>query len=365
MIDTRTDSRLWSAGAVLLVLATAMTLGGAAAHAVAPDRGFLDARIQVLEVGAGLPATIKQLHATAPDEVQWVAWTVPNVDPAQSICCSGNGLYDPSPMVCNLETRNAFRGHRDSGARPPGDLRILLRLSGGEIERVGAYTSDCVLNAGGLRVALIEGVDPVASIRLLEATLAADRGKHVIDEALMAIASHADPAADEALARFAHRDSPRHLREKAAFWSGAERGRQGLTLLRGMLRQERDPAVLEQVVFGISLNDAEGALELLLDAARKDERPDVRKRALFWLSQRAGERVIGTLGEAVRDDPDAEVREQAVFALSQLPDGRGIPLLIELARTNRHGEVRRRALFWLGQSGDPRALDLIEQILAE
>jgi len=349
---------------ILISAAVALAAGGATV-AAPPDRGFLDARVEVRSAEGGLRQAIEALEATGGGEAQWVAWMVPAVDPERSSCCWNGRQDDVYPAVCNLESGNHFMGRRDDTPVRDGDLRVLVRLKDGGIDRVAAYSAGCGLNAGGLRVTVLEGVQPEASVRLLEGTLAAERGRRRHGETLMAIAGHAGPAADEALERSADRDSPRELREQAAFWSGESRGARGLTLLRRMLRQERDGRVLEQVVFGISLSDADGAGELLLDTARKDDRPEVRKRALFWLAQRAGDRAVEPLGDAVRDDPDAEVREQAVFALSQLPDGRGVPLLIELARNNRHPEVRKRAMFWLGESGDPRALELFEEILGE
>lgn len=345
----------------LVLVAMLFTAGVASAET--GESGFLNAEVRIVSAGSSVSEQVAQLRETT-DDAQWVAWQVPAVDPQEFRCCYGNGFGRTEPGTCKLESRNHFSGQRDGEVLRGGDLRVLLRLADGAVDKVHTYSSACPLDAGGRTVTVLDGVRPEASVRLLESIVTGDRGRKTHDETVMAIAGHAGPAADDVLARFAHRDSPRGLRGKTAFWLGAERGERGLTLLRTMLRQERDGDVLDKVVFGISLSKGTGAAELLVDAARNDERSEVRKKALFWLAQRAGQRVVETLGEAVRDDPDAEVREHAVFALSQLSGGRGIPRLLELARNNRHPEVREKAMFWLGQSGDPRALDLFEEILA-
>jgi HEAT repeat protein len=238
-------------------------------------------------------------------------------------------------------------------------VAILLRVSGGRIGRVAAYSPECGLDAGGRPFVWLTGVASAESLAYLDRLVSEERA----DDVLGAIAAHADPRADALLERQAQPGRPAQVREQAAFWLGVERGRPGYEALKRLLAANPDPDFREKAVFALSQSDVPEAVDTLIEIARRDRDPEVRGEALFWLAQEAGRRAAATLTDAIRDDPETEVKKKAVFALSELPDGEGVPHLIRVARDNRNPAVREQAFFWLGQSEDPRALEFLAAVL--
>jgi HEAT repeat protein len=245
---------------------------------------------------------------------------------------------------------------------------VLLRVQGGAVEKVRAFSEDCALDAGGLPFLWLTGVGARESLDFL-ATLARgaavgdSRSEDHVGPILAAIAVHADSGADAVLEKLAARGQPLELRNQAAFWLGNERGRRGFEILR-TATADPDPDFRQHLTFCLSQSPVPEALATLIRMARQDPEGEVRGQALFWLAQKAGDRAAATIHEAIRDDPEEEVKKNAVFALSQLHGDQAVTELIRVARTNRNPEVRKQAIFWLGQSRDPRALDFIEKILA-
>jgi HEAT repeats len=317
-----------------------------------------NAKMVTQPVSGSLARTIDDL---ARGQNVWVAYAVarlPGHDDGP--CCHD---WSGSKAKCRLDdTSMSFNDDKRPDATVDRELRVLLRLDDRRIDRVRIFGGHCAIDAGGAKILLLEGVDPQDSVELLAGLV--PRDEDLADEALAALAFHAEPSAGRALLKFTDASSPDWARAKAAFWLGSTRGEESLDRLQQMARKDPSGHVREQAIFAVSISDAPGAEDVLIDIARRDPRPDMRSKALFWLAQEAGQRIPETIKDAVDDDPNVEVKEQAVFALSQLPRDRGIPLLIEIARSaDRHPSVRRAAMFWLGQSGDPRALEFFEEVL--
>jgi HEAT repeat protein len=248
------------------------------------------------------------------------------------------------------------------------EMIVLLRSAGHRIGKVRAFSPDCELDAGGLRVVWLSGVNSADSVRVLsrlvtERESETDSGQPVVEGALAAIAMHGDEAADQALASFAAADRPEKLRSHAAFWLGSARGMPGLRVLEGMAKTDPSDRVRQQVAFAFSVSGEARAVDDLIRMAHEDGSGRVRGQALFWLAQKAGHRAAQAISDAIENDPDTETKRSAVFALYNMPHDEGIPLLIQVARTNRNREVRKQAFFWLGQTKDPRALAFFEEVL--
>jgi HEAT repeat protein len=275
-------------------------------------------------------------------------------------CCGEIWLEDTSNTV-NSSTQT------DS---PAPMLFVLARLDQGEVVKIRVAPAGCTLNAGGVAFEWLTGVgaeESAAFLGKMAASAAAlrdsgDARGHLVDESLSALSMHATPKTTEVLTSLAT-DSNTHLREKAAFWLGAQRGHDGLLALRRLVANEQDSKLREKLAFDLSINSDPGAIGDLIEMAKTDSDNRVRSQALFWLAQKAGKKALGTLREAVENDPDFEVKKKAVFALSQLPKDESVPQLMHVADTNRNFAIRKEAIFWLGQSNDPRALAYIEQVL--
>jgi hypothetical protein len=292
--------RARTAPAVLAAFALA-----AAAQAAPPPR-LVNARVETRSAAGGLQDAVQRILAGAGQGPVWIGYAVP-VDGGRSMCCweSVDSMSSVRCPGCRLEGKGSFTfgsAPDENGVNLEADetFLVLLRAEAGRIGKVRTVSFSCALDAGGLPVFWLDDVRPADSVRLLGA-LIEDRAasRHLLDGALLALASHAEPS----------------------------------------------------------------ALDRLIAAARRDSSSQVREKALFWLSQKAGQRATAAIARAVDEDPESQVRQRAVFALSQLPRDEGVPRLITLARGHRDPRVREKALFWLGQSGDPRALALFEEIL--
>lgn len=253
--------------------------------------------------------------------------------------------------------RQAAVGGVAACRKPQGDARAVA-------------SEDCTLDVGNLHFVWLTKVEAGESVELLSGyVLGAQFQDHRHDalgeEALTAVALHADAAADRALAFFVAVQQPEELRKKTSFWLGEARGAAGLELLRAMAKGDGSAEVRAQVTFALSASHERGALDEMIRMAREDGSGHVRGQALFWLAQKAGKKAVGAIGDAIENDPETDVKKKAVFALSQVPKDEGVPKLIEVAKTNRNAEVRKQAMFWLGQSNDARALDFFEKVLTQ
>lgn len=289
------------AGTAAFLAAAAVALAGDA-----PPERLRNATVDVRPAASGLAATVRALAAADAGPL-WIAYEVPT-DGGHALCCwdSEASAGRTRAPGCRLEGRNVTYGDGDDGGRGTVYLEgersvvLYLRAAHGRVERVRALSRGCAVDAGGLAVRWLPDVTPSSSAAFLGGLLDDPAiVRNVVDEALLALSLHADPA----------------------------------------------------------------ALDQMIRAGRRHPSSHVRSQALFWLAQKAGRKATAAITDAIADDPESQVRQQAVFALSQLPREQGVPKLIDLARSHRDRHVRERAMFWLGQSEDPRALAFFEQIL--
>ncbi len=367
----------------LRVVFTAAALFLAGSLSAADQPQIKNAQLETRAVSGSLDNTMRGITSPAGSPF-WVGYGVPMVparEGSHRIMCCGNiwqndgGMSICSP--CTLETSRSSSTSEGSGPvsgggtvklEGPQTMFVLMRVADHRVMRIVTVTEDCQLDAGGLRVVWLTGVNPAESVTLLTGVVAATDfdardGREPADGAIRAIAMQADLAADRALDSFVSKDRPESLRAKVAFWLGNARGKAGLDTLKRMAKDDPSLKVRDQVTFALSQSPEKEALDELIRMAKNDESTRVRGQALFWLGQRAGQRAAGAITDAIDNDPDTEVKKKAVFALSQLPKDEGVPKLIQVARSNKNPAVRKQAMFWLGQSNDPRALAFFEEIL--
>ena len=260
-----------------------------------------------------------------------------------------------------------------SDCAPPEPLPyafVFLKVENKQITKARVFSADCPLDFAGLPVHWAEGIKPEESIDFL-AGLAYGTDDSDSDSrrpgrnAVMAIALHDVPAADNALEKLVQPDRPLRLRENVSFWLGVERGKKGVEILEKAIKTDQDERFRERVTFAFSQSKEPEALKDLINMAHSDPSPRVRGQAIFWMAQIGGKKQAEQITEAIENDPETQVKEKAVFALSQLHDGEGVPLLIGVAKSNKNPAVRKKAMFWLGQSHDPRALAYLEEVLTK
>ena len=358
---------------LLVAVSTAVTPG------LAQQPKIVNARSETRSATAGLEPAFRAIQ-TAQMEPAWIGYAVPAIPGRHRMCC---GSYsdegsDGCCGRCRLEGGAGTNFSVNSEDHPTVKLEaspqvlILFRVENKKVEKIRPFSSDCELDAGGRTVYWLTDVRPEESVRLLASLVGVhgDQGSdpRLADGALTAIAVHGDPAADAALERFVAAGQLERIREKSAFWLGAERGRRGYEILDRLVRKDSSDQFREKAVFALFVSKEPKATDTMIDVARNDSSPHVRGQSLFWLAQKAAHkteeaRATAAIRQAIENDPETEVKKKAVFALSQLPKDQSVPLLIQVARTNRNTAVRKQAIFWLGQSADPRALVFFEDVL--
>src|ERR1700677_2245420 len=321
-------------------------------------------------VSLGLSATVDRFrHSTGP---LWLGYAVPALPRTHHSSCSfRSGSSDVEAGCCNELQLEDTADNLNTSVSPAAIVDVLFRLEHGEVTKTRVAPVGCTLDAGGLPFEWLTDVNPEDSAVFLgklaqnAAALRDGGGGHggSVEENLAALSMHATARATEVLVSLASSESSAYLREKAAFWLGAQRGHDGLLALRQLAHSEQDAKLREKLTFDISVNSDPGAIDDLIQLAKSDADSRVRAHALFWLAQKAGKKAIGALNASIENDPNFEVKKKAVFALSQLPREESVPQLVHIADTNSNFAVRKEAIFWLGQTNDPRALAYIEQVL--
>jgi hypothetical protein len=354
--------------------------------AIAQKPQIANAKMQELSATNGLKATVDSIVQRESGPV-WIGYRIPSAAKERTMCCFGSSNWGDSRnwddsrnlaggcCGCRVESEHGISVNNSASAcaspEPLPYAFIFLRAEAKQIGKVRVYSADCQLDFAGLPLFWLEDVKPEQSVDLLTGLAIAGnaegeyRKKDPARQAVMGIALHDTPAADQALEKLIQPAQPIGLRENVAFWLGVERGKKGLALLRKYVKNDPDVRLRKRGTFAISQSKEPEALTELISMAHNDESPSVRGEAIFWLAQIGGRKEAEQITAAIENDPETEVKKKAVFALSQIHGGEGVPLLINLVKTNKNPAVRKQAIFWLGQSRDPRALDFLEQILTK
>jgi HEAT repeats len=336
------------------------------------------AKVESREVRGSLRDEVNHWSKSA-SKAKWLAYSVPAIQGDRLVCCENGRGWDHGKDcgTCRLEGKesgNNITTTNEADGRVklegPKGLVVLYRADSGKITRIRIASEQCTIDAGGLEVLWLMGVNLAESVGTLEqfvhgVDLDSKEGERIGEAALAAIALHEGATAEKALESFTAHEGRESLRKEAAFWLGEARGAEGLQALQRMAKSEPSSEVREQVTFALSVSKEPGALAEMIRMAREDKSAEVRGQALFWLAQQAGQKAEGAIAGAIENDPDTEVKKKAVFALSQMPQEEGVPKLIQVAESNRNPVVRKEAIFWLGQSEDPRALKFFEKVLGQ
>jgi HEAT repeat protein len=343
-------------------LAIALALSVSAVAISAQQPRVTETQFNTEPAGAGLSATVTRFQHS--NQQLWIGYEVPSLPRHGSSSCSDSNGSSDDGCCGEYRLEGSSNGLSSNDAKTEtGKTYVLLRLDHGAVAKVRTANVGCRLNAGGVAFTWLTDVKPEDSIRYLASVATQGTEKQPADGALAAIAMHASPSATTTLAGLAESSNAPRLREKAAFWLGAERGHDGLLVLQKLMHSEQDSKLREKLVFDISINHDPAAVDDLITMARSDADPRVRGQAIFWLAQKAGKKASSAITNAIENDPEQQVKKKAVFALTQLPKEESVPQLIHVADTNSNPAVRKDAIFWLGQSGDPRALAYLESIL--
>jgi HEAT repeat protein len=324
-----------------IVLAAALPL---AAQPKLPASARLDTR----QAAQGLDREFQALLAATPQPA-WIANSVPSTRTTALGCefVSRDGAWWSSGTV-HLE--------------PPAQALILFRVVAGEVERIRALSPDCEIDPGEAPFHWIADVAPAGSVALLAALATREPP---LASAVGAIAVHGDPAADQALDRFAAAGQLDRLRERAIACLGWARGRHGFGTLEGLIENDPDERIRARAIAALASSQEPEAVDLLISLSQSGPDAKVRPQAVRELGHRRGDQAVAAIAAVLDKDADLGVQRAACAALESLPDGQGIPRLIQLAKETRDRQLRRQVMTWLQNSRDPRALAFFESVLTK
>jgi HEAT repeat protein len=155
----------------------------------------------------------------------------------------------------------------------------------------------------------------------------------------------------------------KNAREQAIFWLGNRRDTAATNFLKGLYGRLTDKDLKDRVIFSIANQRGPGSGEWLIGIAMNErETIEVRKQALFWAgNQRAAS--LSDIAALYDRIGDKEMKEQVIFVLSQNKADAAVDKLMDIARRDTDRELRSKAIFWLGQSRDPRVLKFLEEVI--
>ncbi|HEX6313790.1 MAG TPA: HEAT repeat domain-containing protein [Gemmatimonadaceae bacterium] len=155
----------------------------------------------------------------------------------------------------------------------------------------------------------------------------------------------------------------KRAREQAIFWLGNRRDGDAASFLRGLYGRVTDKDLKERVLFSIANQRGTGSGEWLISIAMNErETIELRKQALFWAANQRAATLADITGLYDRIG-DREMKEQIIFVLSQNKADGAVDKLMDIARRDSDRELRSKAIFWLGQSRDPRVIRFLEEVI--
>src|SRR4051794_11193844 len=198
-----------------------------------------------LETVAAAGALAQQIDTLAARQngTAWIGYIVPAVASNPTICCFDGGWQERGCCgTCRLESEhNNYSGSRDDcDDVEQKAVAVLYRAEDKKIGSIRLFSENCSIDAGGLPVAVITGVDARQSVEYLSRFVTKDDDSHLGRRAIDAIAEHADASADAALDRFVAADYPEKIREHSAFWLGVSRGAHGYAMLKRLIESDPD-----------------------------------------------------------------------------------------------------------------------------
>jgi len=256
---------------------SALLLLAAALPVIAQPKLLVNGQVDTRAAAAGLEREFQSLLSVQPQPA-WIGYAVPSTRTYNLGCDYVSTGGRTAPGVVHLE--------------PPDQAVMLFRIVGGAVDRMRVLSPDCEIDAGGVPVHWLTGVRPADSVALLSMI---DR-----NQAVMAIAMHADPAADAALEKLVASAQPEAVRRRAAFWIGAARGRHGLDIVKQLLATDPSPSVRERAIQGVAGSREPEAVDLLISTARQDREPRVRRQAMNAIGRSRDPRARSFLENVLR-----------------------------------------------------------------
>ncbi len=311
-------------------------------------------------VGIGASALAQSF---LPDGDGWFYWRIDAVADAPTRCCFDWRDGDAVPRQCNLDRRRGGFGSMADKSSRAEHAWVYAKRRDGEIVAVSSFSPDCRIKTESPAIE-VEDVPADQSVRWLTQLALADHG--LADDAVGAIAFHADPAGRRALTSLAQGTAAIRVRKSAVFYLGQMHAKATRDVLTQVLFSDSSTAMREHAAFSVSESDLDDRADLLARLAQEDPDPSVRGKAWFWLAQTADAKTEAAIVAALKHERATNVRHEAIFALAQLPDERAVKALISVVE-NAAAPLsdRKQALFWLAEGESSTGLDYLSQMLAQ
>ena len=229
--------------------------------------------------------------ASAPGSVEpvWLAWRVPLIDGDRDLCGwysdrlgTVRALFVDDTVVAAPEAGTERARPRIAPQTGPIPLEagtglvVLVRVVGGQVERLRTAGDDCPMDAGGRTVHWLSTVAADESLRFLVRLVdaradgtASDIERRAADTALRAIALHGGTGADALLERIAADAIDAAGRRQAAAALGAYRGSAGIDALIRLARTSQESAVRTEAVRALSQSADPRAAGLLEEIIKR------------------------------------------------------------------------------------------------
>jgi len=307
-------------------------------------------------------------------EAVWVGWRVPMVSGLRDLC----GMWSDGTTTvrgATLEDGTRSTAPAVTGSAPGvasleagTSLLVWVRVIGGQVERLRVVSDDCPVDAGGRQVIWLRSIPAGDSARYLGAFLTlpippSDHHRRLATSAVMAIALHADRAAETMLDGLLTPAADAALRRSAADWVARAGGASGFSRLTTLVRSDTDLGVRRAAAAALVQTRQPDTLATLWRIAESDVDEEIRAVALAGYAELAPEAELARVTRRLTTEPSQTVRQRAVRGLARRPAASGVPALVALARTSTDTAVRTEAVRALSRSSDPAAIAYLTEVL--
>src|SRR5215470_6401088 len=134
---------------------------------------FTNAKVESRTLAGSLSDELGR-WAKASTDPQWLGYAVPAIHGDRVACCNGNGNWNGNSGcgTCRLEDYKHGENFTATSSNKaeleaPRRIVVLYRASASELNKVRVVSDVCTIDAAGLRVAWLEGVNAAQSVDYL------------------------------------------------------------------------------------------------------------------------------------------------------------------------------------------------------
>lgn len=261
---------------VRLALVIACVLAAAPAFAQMPAvvNGTMESRAATQPVGREITTIVSSASAAS-----WVGYAIAVNRRDDSSGCWADGDVTGRTRVGPLKLEGS------------DTIFVLYRIADRAVERIRIASPECPLDLGGLTLRWLTGVRPGDSVEWLTTLATGDGSRRVTNNAVMALALHADPQATDRLLALARTGRSAEIRGTALFWVAQRAGDKAVGTIAQAL-EDPETEVRKKAVFALSQLPKDEGVPKLIEVARTHRDAVVRKQAMFWLGQSRDPRAL-------------------------------------------------------------------------